>query len=131
MGVGRPENLLEAIERGVDMFDCVMPTRNARNAYLFTMNGIVSMRNAGYKDDFSPVDESCRCYTCRNFSRAYLRHLFIAKEVLALELASIHNLTIYIQLMESARGHIRQGTFTDWKNSIINNLLSRNSSEKE
>ncbi|MDO8549970.1 MAG: tRNA guanosine(34) transglycosylase Tgt, partial [Ignavibacteria bacterium] len=91
MGVGRPENLLEAIERGIDMFDCVMPTRNGRNAYLFTSGGVLSMRNAKYKDDFSSIDENCNCYTCTNFSKAYLRHLFIAGEILALELASIHN----------------------------------------
>ena len=122
MGVGRPENLLEAIERGVDMFDCVMPTRNARNAYLFTMNGVLSMRNARYKDDFTPVDETCECYTCRNFTRAYIRHLFIAKEILALELSSIHNLYFYLNLMRTARSKIIEGNFNDWKSKIINKL---------
>lgn len=122
MGVGRPENLLEAIERGIDMFDCVMPTRNARNAYLFTYNGILSMRNARYKDDFSQVDDSCECYTCKNFSRAYIRHLFIAKEILALELASIHNLYFYLNLMRTARTKILNGNFLEWKSQIINKL---------
>ena len=122
MGVGRPENLLEAIERGIDMFDCVMPTRNARNAYLFTMNGVLSMRNARYKDDFTPIDETCGCYTCKNFTRAYIRHLFIAKEILALELSSIHNLYFYLNLMRTARSKIIEGTFIEWKSKIINKL---------
>lgn len=122
MGVGRPENLLEAIERGIDMFDCVIPTRNARNAYLFTYNGILSMRNARYKDDFNPLDDSCECYTCKNFTRAYIRHLFIAKEILALELASIHNLFFYLNLMRTAREQIINGYFPEWKSKIINKL---------
>jgi queuine tRNA-ribosyltransferase len=132
MGVGRPENLLEAIEKGIDMFDCVMPTRNARNAYLFTYNGILSMRNARYKDDFNPVDNSCECYTCKNFTRAYIRHLFIAKEILALELASIHNLFFYLNLMRTARVQILNGNFTEWKSKIINKLsinLNNNSED--
>ncbi|MHC1736841.1 MAG: tRNA guanosine(34) transglycosylase Tgt [Ignavibacteriaceae bacterium] len=122
MGVGRPENLLEAIEKGVDMFDCVMPTRNARNAYLFTSSGILSMRNAQYKDDFKRVDEECNCFTCKNYTRAYLRHLFIAKEILALELASVHNLHFYLNLMKTAREKIREGNYKGWKNGIIGNL---------
>ncbi len=122
MGVGRPENLLEGIERGIDMFDCVMPTRNARNAYLFTWNGVLSMRNARYKNDFNPVDETCECYTCKNFTRAYIRHLFIAKEILALELASIHNLYFYLNLMRTSRQKIIDGNFFQWKSKIINKL---------
>jgi len=122
MGVGRPENLLEAIERGIDMFDCVMPTRNARNAYLFTQSGVLSMRNARYKDDFNPVDECCKCYTCKNYTRSYIRHLFIAKEILALELASIHNLYFYLNLIQTARQKIFDGNFSDWKSKIINKL---------
>jgi queuine tRNA-ribosyltransferase len=122
MGVGRPENLLEAIEKGIDMFDCVMPTRNARNAYLFTYNGVLSMRNVCYKDDFNPVDEACECYTCKNYSRAYIRHLFIAKEILALELASIHNLYFYLNLMRTARVKILEGNFSEWKSKVINKL---------
>ena len=119
MGVGRPENILEAIERGIDMFDCVMPTRNARNSYLFTSTGILSMRNNKYKNEFFPVDEACDCYTCKNFTRAYLRHLFIAKEVLALELASLHNLHFYLNLVTEARKNILNGTFKNWKEKIL------------
>lgn len=118
MGVGRPENILNAIERGVDMFDCVMPTRNARNSYLFTSEGIVSIRNAKYKNDFNPVDENCSCYTCKNHSRAYLRHLFVAKEILGLELASIHNLHFYLWLVKEARKQILLDNFKPWKEAI-------------
>ena len=122
MGVGRPENILEAIERGIDMFDCVMPTRNGRNAYLFTSGGTLSMRNAAYKNDFNKIDENCECYTCRNYSRAYLRHLFVSKEVLALELASIHNLYFYLDLVRKARKKILNGEFLSWKKEIINKI---------
>jgi queuine tRNA-ribosyltransferase len=122
MGVGRPENILEAIERGVDMFDCVMPTRNARNSYLFTSNGILAMRNAQYKDDFSEIDKRCECYTCRNYTRAYLRHLFIAGEILALELASLHNLHFYLDLVKEARKMIIEGNFSEWKNEKIKQI---------
>ncbi len=126
MGVGRPENILEAIERGIDMFDCVMPTRNGRNAYLFTSTGVLSMRNAQYKDDFRTIDEDCDCYTCRNYSRAYLRHLFISKEILALELSSIHNLHFYLNLVKEARQKIKEGTFSDWKNEKIKKISMNN-----
>lgn len=122
MGVGRPENILEAIERGIDMFDCVMPTRNARNAYLFTWEGFVTISNAIYSDDFSPVSKSCECYTCQNFSRAYLRHLFKASEILALELATIHNLHFYLELVKTAREKIQNGEFVQWKKAIIEKL---------
>jgi queuine tRNA-ribosyltransferase len=122
MGVGRPENILEAIGRGVDMFDCVMPTRNARNSYLFTWNGILSMRNNRYKDEFVPLDDECSCYTCTNYTRAYLRHLFTAKEILALELASIHNLHFYLDLTTKAREAVLGGNFNLWKNEVINKL---------
>jgi queuine tRNA-ribosyltransferase len=122
MGVGRPENILEAVERGIDMFDCVMPTRNARNSYLFTSEGVLAMRNSKYKDDFNTIDKDCECYTCRNFSRAYLRHLFIAKEILALELASIHNLHFYLNLVKEAREKIIGGTYLDWKSKIIKKI---------
>ncbi len=131
MGVGRPENILEAIERGIDIFDCVMPTRNARNSYLFTSNGILAMRNAKYKNDFRTIDENCGCYTCKNFSRAYLRHLFTAKEILALELASIHNLHFYMNLVEQARKHIKQGNFSDWKENIIKKITLNKNNKSE
>ncbi len=124
MGVGRPENILEGIALGVDMFDCVMPTRNARNAYLFTKKGYLTIKNAIYKTDFRPIDETCDCYTCKNFTRAYLRHLFAAKEILALELASIHNLTFYLNLIREAREHIKNDTFFDWKEITIKNLTN-------
>ncbi|HCY77944.1 MAG TPA: tRNA guanosine(34) transglycosylase Tgt [Ignavibacteriales bacterium] len=126
MGVGRPENILESIALGVDMFDCVMPTRNARNANVFTWNGTLSMRNAKYKDDFNPLDSSCNCYTCRNHTRAYLRHLFIAEEILALELASIHNLYFYLELVTEARKKIINGDFLEWKNKTINEISVKN-----
>jgi queuine tRNA-ribosyltransferase len=132
MGVGRPENILEAIERGVDMFDCVMPTRNARNSYLFTSKGILAMRNAQYKDDFTEIDEHCGCYTCRNYSRAYLRHLFIAGEILALELASIHNLHFYLDLVKEARKRIIEGNFSVWKKKKIKQIsLKQNNNPEE
>ncbi len=119
MGVGTPENLLEAIQRGVDMFDCVLPTRNGRNAMLFTRHGPMNITNAKYKTEFRPVDEECTCYTCRTFTRSYLRHLFQAKEILALQLASIHNLHFYQWLMRTAREHISRGTFALWKNEFL------------
>jgi queuine tRNA-ribosyltransferase len=122
MGVGTPENLLEAIERGVDMFDCVLPTRNGRNAMLFTHNGAMTITNAKYKNDFSPIDEKCGCYTCRAFSRAYIRHLFQVKEILALELATIHNLFFFQKLMATAREGITRGTFGPWKQEFLATL---------
>lgn len=131
MGVGRPENLLESIERGIDMFDCVMPTRNARHAILFTWNGVISVRNSTYKNDFAKVDEDCNCYTCTNYSRAYLRHLFVAGEILALELASIHNLHFYLELMKTARGKIKEGIFVDWKSEIVNKISIKNNINPE
>ncbi|MBI4547898.1 MAG: tRNA guanosine(34) transglycosylase Tgt [Ignavibacteriae bacterium] len=115
MGVGTPENLLEAIERGVDLFDCVLPTRNGRNAMLFTKYGSLNITNAQYKNDFTPVDETCECYTCRNYSRAYLRHLFQAKEISGLQLATTHNLYFYQWLMRHARQAIVEGRFNEWK----------------
>ncbi len=132
MGVGKPENILEAIDRGVDMFDCVMPTRNARNAQLFTSSGVLSMRNAKYKNDFEIIDSKCGCYTCKNYSRAYLRHLFIAGEILALELASIHNLYFYVHLLKEARENILKGIFKNWKEEKINKVtqLVKNESEE-
>ncbi len=131
MGVGRPENILKAIARGIDMFDCVMPTRNARNAYLFTSQGIVSMRNAAYTDDFGQLDPECSCYTCKNFSRAYLRHLFNAKEILALELATIHNLSFYLNLVREARTRILDDSFTEWENEFSKIISINVQSQKE
>ena len=115
MGVGTPEDIIEAIDRGVDMFDCVMPTRNARNGYLFTSFGVLRIKNAKYKLDESPIDENCNCYTCRNFSRAYLNHLFRAKELAYFRLASIHNLYYYLNLVKNARVAIMEGKFKEFK----------------
>lgn len=126
MGVGRPENILESIERGIDMFDCVMPTRNARHGILFSWNGIYSLKNFKYRDDFRSLDQNCDCHTCRNYSLAYLRHLFNAKEILALELASIHNLHFYMELVSKARENIVSGSFSQWKKEIINTLSIKN-----
>jgi len=124
MGVGTPANLLESISRGVDMFDCVLPTRNGRNAMLFTRNGSMNMTNAQYKADFTPVDSECECYTCKHFTRAYVRHLFIAHEILALQLATLHNLHFYQWLMREARAAIRNNRFHDWKRGQLS-LLTR------
>jgi len=126
MGVGRPENILESIERGIDIFDCVMPTRNARHAIVFTWNGVYSLRNSKYKDDFGRIDNECNCYTCLNYSKAYLKHLFNAGEILALELASIHNLHFYLELVTEARRQIINGNFEDWKNKTVKKISIKN-----
>ena len=109
MGVGKPEDLVESVRRGIDMFDCVMPTRNARNAHLFTSHGLLRLRNSRYRRDTSPLDEKCSCYTCQKFSRAYLHHLDKCKEILGSQLNTIHNLHFYQQLMRSLREAIEQG----------------------
>ncbi|WP_153913153.1 tRNA guanosine(34) transglycosylase Tgt [Shewanella sp. TC10] len=110
MGVGKPEDLVEGVRRGVDMFDCVMPTRNARNGHLFTSEGVIKIRNARHRDDTAPLDESCDCYTCKNYSRAYLYHLDRCNEILGARLNTIHNLRYYQILMEGLRGAIQTGT---------------------
>lgn len=124
MGVGTPQNILEAIERGVDMFDCVMPTRNGRNAMLFTYQGTINIRNKKWEDDFSPIDPD-GCDVDRIYTKAYLHHLFKAQELLALQIASIHNLAFYLRLVRDARQHIISGDFTRWKNGIIEDLGKR------
>ena len=125
MGVGTPANLLEAIERGVDMFDCVMPTRNGRNACLFTSEGIMNMRNKKWEDDFSPIDPNGTATIDAFYTRAYLHHLFKAQELLALELASIHNLAFYLWLVKEARKHIISGDFSQWKSGMIRRVTNR------
>jgi queuine tRNA-ribosyltransferase len=110
MGVGRPEDLVESVLRGIDMFDCVMPTRNARNAHLFTRYGVLRLRNARYREDIRPVDEACGCYTCRHYSRAYLRHLSACNEILGHRLNTIHNLYYYQELMAGMRQAIGAGS---------------------
>jgi queuine tRNA-ribosyltransferase len=122
MGVGTPANLLEGIERGVDMFDCVMPTRNGRNAMLFTSHGTMNMRNKKWENDFSPIDPEGTSYVDSTYSKAYLHHLFKAKEYLALQIASIHNLAFYLRLVKEARQHILQDDFTQWKAGLIDGL---------
>ena len=126
MGVGTPANILEAIDRGVDMMDCVMPTRNGRNGMLFTKHGTMNMRNKKWSDDFSPLQEDGPSYVDHVYSKAYVRHLFIANELLALEIASIHNLAFYLWLVKEARKHILAGDFHAWKTemvSVMNNRL--------
>ena len=125
MGVGTPENLLEGIERGVDMFDCVMPTRNGRNAMLFTSEGIMNLRNKKWENDFTPVDPNGTASVDTFYTKAYLHHLFKAQEVLALEVASIHNLAFYLWLVKEARRHILDGTFTTWKSVMIRRVTNR------
>jgi queuine tRNA-ribosyltransferase len=114
MGVGRPEDIVEAVRRGVDMFDCVMPTRNARNGYLFTSTGIVKIRNARHRHDTGPLDEECDCYTCQKFSRSYLHHLDKCGEMLGSQLNTIHNLRYYQNIMAGLRGAIEAGTLSDF-----------------
>ncbi len=114
MGVGRPTDLVRAVRLGVDMFDCVMPTRNARNGQLFTSHGIINIKNQKYKTDFATLDEACDCYLCRNFTRAYLCHLIRVNEILGLRLASLHNVTYYLNLMSTMREQISDGNFTIW-----------------
>lgn len=125
MGVGTPWNILECISLGVDMFDCVMPTRNARNGMLFTWNGVINIKNARWKDDFSPLDENGTSYVDQQYSKAYLRHLFIAKEYLAKQIASIHNLAFYLDLVRTARQKIMEESFEAWKDQVIPQLKNR------
>jgi queuine tRNA-ribosyltransferase len=125
MGVGTPANILEAIDRGVDMMDCVMPTRNGRNGMLFTQHGIMNMRNKKWADDFAPIQEDGASVVDNLYSRAYLRHLFIAQEILAMQIASIHNLAFYLWLVKEARRHIQSGDFKTWKTGMIENVTKR------
>ena len=125
MGVGTPANILEAIDRGVDMMDCVMPTRNGRNGMLFTQHGIMNMRNKKWADDFSPIQEDGASYVDRAYSRAYLRHLFVSQEILAMQIASIHNLAFYLWLVGEARRHIIAGDFKSWKEEMVVNVTRR------
>jgi len=125
MGVGTPANILEGIERGVDMFDCVMPTRNGRNGMLFTRHGILNMKNAKWALDFSPIQEDGPCEIDRLYTKAYLRHLFHAQEFLALQIASIHNLAFYLWLVGEAREHILAGDFKPWKDEMLRQVTTR------
>lgn len=125
MGVGTPWNILESIGLGVDMMDCVMPTRNARNAMLFTWQGIMNMKNEKWKSDFSPLDEFGTSFVDQEYSKAYVRHLFVAKEYLAKQIASIHNLAFYLDLVKVAREHIMAGDFYQWKDQVVPQLKKR------
>lgn len=125
MGVGTPANLLEAISRGIDMFDCVMPTRNGRNGMLFTWNGVINMRNAKWAQDFSEIDPSGTSFVDHTYSKAYLHHLFIAGEMFAAMLASEHNLAFYLDVVRQARVHIEAGDFTSWKDSVLPIITTR------
>ncbi|MEE8335479.1 MAG: tRNA guanosine(34) transglycosylase Tgt [Candidatus Neomarinimicrobiota bacterium] len=122
MGVGRPTDLVRSVKSGVDMFDCVLPTRNARNGQLFTSSGLVNIGNSNHKNDYSKIDKNCTCYLCSNFTRAYLRHLFNIKEILGLRLASIHNLFYYLDLMKTVRNKINSGDFEKWANSYLKKM---------
>ncbi|WP_341227532.1 tRNA guanosine(34) transglycosylase Tgt [uncultured Arcticibacterium sp.] len=125
MGVGTPENILEGIALGTDMFDCVMPTRNARNGMLFTTEGIINIRNKKWEDDFSPIDPNLDCYASKFYTKAYLKHLIKCKEMLGSQIASVHNLAFYIWLVEQAREHILAGDFTTWKPKAIKQFMRR------
>ena len=125
MGVGTPANILESIDRGIDMFDCVMPTRNGRNGMLFTWNGIMNMRNAKWTDDFTPLDPQGTSFVDSYYTRGYLHHLFVAKEMFAAMVASEHNLAFYLDLVRTAREHILQGDFHSWKSAVVPQLMQR------
>ncbi|NOZ47259.1 MAG: tRNA guanosine(34) transglycosylase Tgt [Chlorobi bacterium] len=125
MGVGTPANILEGISLGVDMFDCVMPTRNGRNGMLFTSEGIINIKNEKWKNDFSPVDKNGKSFVDQYYSKAYLRHLFISKEYLAGQIASIHNLNFYLWLVKEARTKIDNGNFVEWKNIMLQKMMTR------
>lgn len=125
MGVGTPENILESIARGVDMFDCVMPTRNGRNGMLFTTEGTINIRNQKWERDFSPIDPAALCYVDTVYSKAYLRHLIKADELLGLQICSVHNLAFYLWLVREAREHIQQGDFMPWKTAVLKKITRR------
>ena len=125
MGVGTPANILENIALGVDMFDCVMPTRNGRNGMIFTSEGIINIKNKKWEDDFSPLDPNGPTFVDSQYSRAYLRHLFAANEYLGRQIASVHNLGFYLWLVKEARQQIEAGTFAAWKNVMVQKLQTR------
>ena len=125
MGVGTPANILESIALGIDMFDCVMPTRNARHGLLFTSEGMINIKNSKWKEDFSPIDKNVPASTSQKHTKAYLRHLFVVEEYLAAQIASLHNLSFYLWLVKEARTKIKEGTFTAWKNEMVPKLSNR------
>jgi queuine tRNA-ribosyltransferase len=125
MGVGTPANILESIALGIDMMDCVLPTRNARHGILYTTQGIMNMKNEKWKDDFSPIDPELGGYVDTFYSRAYLRHLFKCDEILAAQIASIHNLSFFLWLVGQAREHILAGDFVEWKNKMVRQCMTK------
>jgi queuine tRNA-ribosyltransferase len=125
MGVGTPENILECIALGVDMFDCVMPTRNARNGMLFTSEGIINIRNEKWKNDFTPLDNNLPGYVSNYYTKAYLRHLILSKEILGAQIASLQNLSLYLWLMRHARSYIENGDFMEWKSTMTDKVSRR------
>ncbi len=125
MGVGTPENILEAIGLGIDMFDCVMPTRNGRNGMLFTSEGIINIKNEKWKDEFGPIDPMLEGYVSTTYSKAYLRHLIMSKEILGAQMASLHNLTFYLWLVKESRKQIMEGNFSSWKNKMVKSVTNR------
>jgi queuine tRNA-ribosyltransferase len=125
MGVGTPANILECIALGVDMFDCVMPTRNGRNGMLFTRNGIMNMKNEAWKNDYSLIDENGSTFVDKQYSKAFLRHLFVSNEILGPMIASVHNLGFYTWLVKEARRKIEEGVFYEWKNKMVSQMMQR------
>ena len=125
MGVGTPANILECIALGIDMFDCVMPTRNGRNGMLFTTEGVINIKNKKWENDFSLIDKALDNYVSNFYSKAYLRHLMMANEILGLQIASIHNLSFYLWLVKEAREKILEGTFSKWKNKMVKQFSQR------
>lgn len=126
MGVGTPQDILEAVSRGVDMFDCVLPTRNARHGHLFTSEGVVRIKNEKYTEDFTPLDPNCDCYTCRNFTKAYLRHLFMAGEILSIRLNTLHNIAFYLNMMKGIREAIERDEFKKFKSNFLKGSRTQN-----
>jgi queuine tRNA-ribosyltransferase len=124
MGVGRPEDIIAAVLRGIDMFDCVMPTRHARNGHLFTATGVINIRNRVHQADLRPIDPECDCYTCRNYTRAYLRHLDRCNEILGCRLNTIHNLSFYLRLMRSLRQAIAEGRAAGFARAYLDRLAA-------
>jgi queuine tRNA-ribosyltransferase len=125
MGVGTPANILECIALGIDMFDCVLPTRNARNGMLFTSKGIINIRNEKWRDDFSALDEGGTCFVDTYYSKAYLRHLTVSKEILAAQISTLHNLSFYLWLVTEARKKIVEGNFAEWKKEMVQKVAQR------
>ena len=125
MGVGTPANILEGISRGVDMFDCVMPTRNGRNGMLFTSEGIINIKNKKWENEFSPIDPNGTSFVDSGYTLAYLHHLFVAQEMLGMSIASMHNLAFYLWLVGEARKHIVEGNFAEWKNVMVQKVTNR------